>query len=367
MNKQDLIEAAVKAFPVWPDGAIGIYKNVFGDFIFGGYLSDDLICDHLEHITFRAKLFKGAPDDSNEYNPVNELFYKSGRAYYSEAGGGEWREVRNGHMMPVLIPRPTPEEMKMLEDSKIEDEDMIDKEKRKIMLRFAAENKGEWPSEYEYLIVATEENTKKKTGSFEFIQSKWSEPMAYGLLESAKVGWQDVCTRTEYETMLQELADAAPEGAEYYRAVGAMQFWYKKEHEKYYWISHYGLRVTASDLDSLIRLPNKAKADLKHSKNNDLAHVADTDVGKWIPEIGVECAYPTGEGVIRLPPDQHGVLIVEENGTYKRVHVNGCRPLKTERDSFIEKLASLSNSGQTIEKLAGKAFDEGARFVGDKL
>lgn len=90
---------------------------------------------------------------------------------------------------------------------------MNKQEKRELMLRFAAENDGAWPEGYDALIVSTEKNIVRGDGKYQnFTQGKAKFDQKNVSLRF----WKWVCTRVEYEAMLQELADAAPEGATHY-------------------------------------------------------------------------------------------------------------------------------------------------------
>ena len=59
------------------------------------------------------------------------------------------------------------------------------------------------------------------------------------------------------------------------------------------------------------------------------------------PPFGTMVSYPTGSGVLLLPPDDVDVVVVLEMrgdraGQYKRVASNAIRPLQTERERWIE-------------------------------
>jgi hypothetical protein len=63
---------------------------------------------------------------------------------------------------------------------------------------------------------------------------------------------------------------------------------------------------------------------------------------EWMPDVGQECEYPSGSGVVRLPPDINGVLIVEEGEEgYKRVHKSNCRPIKSDKEKRADEMFDI--------------------------
>ena len=60
-----------------------------------------------------------------------------------------------------------------------------------------------------------------------------------------------------------------------------------------------------------------------------------------LPPVGAMVSYPTGQGVLLLPPDDVGIVVVQESegeivGQYKRVAMHAIRPLQTERERWVD-------------------------------
>lgn len=74
--------------------------------------------------------------------------------------------------------------------------------------------------------------------------------------------------------------------------------------------------------------------------------IKETDMQNWTPEVGEVVKHSTGEGIVMLPADACGVIIVmstdsETEGEYKRVAAIACKPLPTEEDREVEEIARV--------------------------
>ena len=63
--------------------------------------------------------------------------------------------------------------------------------------------------------------------------------------------------------------------------------------------------------------------------------------GEGIPPVGAEVSSPSGKGIVMLPPDIHGVLIIkasnESPGEYRRVAASVCAPIQSDKEKWIQK------------------------------
>lgn len=90
---------------------------------------------------------------------------------------------------------------------------------------------------------------------------------------------------------------------------------------------------------------------------------------EWVdglPPVGAECKYPSGGcGIVKLPPDKNGIIIVEQDGVYKRVSAKSVRPIKSKeekhREELIDKAVDVIYTAQQGEEydIAGKLYDAG--------
>lgn len=119
-DKQELINRVLKKYPVWPDGVN--YINISTGI---ACMCIDRMYDYitnLEHIAARAELFKGAPERASNITIRHDVkFFINDEAdhYSSVFHNGVWSiDLHEDTVKDIVIPRPTPEEMKMLEDSK---------------------------------------------------------------------------------------------------------------------------------------------------------------------------------------------------------------------------------------------------------
>ena len=86
------------------------------------------------------------------------------------------------------------------------------------------------------------------------------------------------------------------------------------------------------------------------------------------PPVGVVCEHPTGRGVVKLPPDVNGIIIIQSmeagsEGEYKRVAASVCRPIQSERDRAVAELADFLTRTYSIsqKKRAERLYDAGYR------
>lgn len=135
----------------------------------------------------------------------------------------------------------------------------MNEQKREMILKALVDFKGVWPDGYEALIVSTEENDC--WGAVKYQDFTTGKDGFHDLMEGQFV-WEWVCTRAEFESVLDELAKDAPEGAEYYCINKYCVNYWKKLGGKYQGfskVSDYYLlgSVHALDSDELIPLPSK--------------------------------------------------------------------------------------------------------------
>lgn len=123
MSNENLIEEAVKAQPIWVEGATHIYESGSGRLVFSSAPIDwTSICTQLEHIEYRAKLFEDAPDESAQFYCFGDLNIRSG--FLKDKGGlcwydgNRWTRTFGVRGLVSYCERPTPEEYKILADSK---------------------------------------------------------------------------------------------------------------------------------------------------------------------------------------------------------------------------------------------------------
>lgn len=58
--------------------------------------------------------------------------------------------------------------------------------------------------------------------------------------------------------------------------------------------------------------------------------------GEGVPSTGCKVSYPSGRGIVRLPPDAYKVVIVEDDeGGYKRIDVRALEPIRTDREKWV--------------------------------
>lgn len=83
--------------------------------------------------------------------------------------------------------------------------------------------------------------------------------------------------------------------------------------------------------------------------------------GVGAPPVGAKVKYPSGEGVVKLPPDRDGVIIVSERGEYKKVAASACERPKSHREKVIEAAHDFFMDKGSIphRQTLGKAYDAG--------
>lgn len=119
MISNEMMEV-LKVYPVWPEG----YNYINVTTKTACMINEAANCfyvDHLEHIAARAELFKGGSGDEEFYIEVKTDGYSyKGLSRQDGDLSFAFSGIRGRCISPdLIIPRPTPEEMKMLEDSKI--------------------------------------------------------------------------------------------------------------------------------------------------------------------------------------------------------------------------------------------------------
>ena len=193
--------------------------------------------------------------------------------------------------------------------------------------------KGKWPNDYEALIVSTNRNVCCGAGTYQDFTGGKSQFDALVEMFANDV-WLWVCTRSEFETRLQELADAAPDGATHFTAKDRsfIECWLQKRGNGWWfmptkadsWV--YLNHQSSIENRVLIELPPKTQAP---------------ETYEFVPKIGEECEHPTGQGIVKLPVDANGVVILEDEGVYKIVAQSLCRPLKTKAEKDRESLIHI--------------------------
>lgn len=89
---------------------------------------------------------------------------------------------------------------------------MNEQSQRELMIKAAVKFGGEWPDGYIALIVSTEVNGCWGAGTYrDFISGE----DRFTCIMGDRKTWQWVCTREEFALFMDDLADKAPEGAEY--------------------------------------------------------------------------------------------------------------------------------------------------------
>lgn len=150
---------------------------------------------------------------------------------------------------------------------------MNEQEKRELMLRFAAENGGEWPNEFCDTACVT------RDGDF-FV--------------ARKDQYQHVSeffgTKQEYLDLVQSLFEGAPDDAEYWRRNG----FYKRGDAGFFMYNSvnggWSFSCVAEDFLSCKQAIPRPRKQIK-----DLGDVTDTNVGEWngegLPPVGMVCEY----------------------------------------------------------------------------
>ena len=65
-------------------------------------------------------------------------------------------------------------------------------------------------------------------------------------------------------------------------------------------------------------------------------------------KVGDLVEYPSGEGRIMLPPDNGGVVVVDEEGSYKRVHKTALTSAISKHQKSIEYIAEVLRNYYTV-------------------
>lgn len=166
---------------------------------------------------------------------------------------------------------------------------------------------GEWPNygwgdleKDDQVIGLCTESYKEEFGTFVV-----GEYYQIGV-KCDKSVWKIACTRSEFETRLQELADAAPEGATHYRN-NQYSKWYKKTSDGFAfyfegWLESNSFKRGEISESDLIPLPpktaTKEACDLTHELKGEVVNqsiVSEmpkakelTAVAGFVPEVGQE-------------------------------------------------------------------------------
>ncbi len=142
--------------------------------------------------------------------------------------------------------------------------------KNEMIMKAAVKFKGKWPEGYSALIVSTENN------------SCWGEGMYQDFTGLSTVmadsdAWQWVCTKSEFEELMQNLVDKAPEGATHYSQEDENnhQSWWKLVGAEMYCICERGNIYTWERG--------------YFNKSFQLIPLPKCELEKWMPEVGQEC------------------------------------------------------------------------------
>jgi len=88
----------------------------------------------------------------------------------------------------------------------------------------------------------------------------------------------------------------------------------------------------------------------------------------FVPEVGVECEYSVLKGVYSLgevlkvtKPDSFNVYAIMDSKTNQLHWATDIRPIKSERELFVEQLAKLGKGYGSLysEEFAGEVYDSG--------
>lgn len=89
---------------------------------------------------------------------------------------------------------------------------------------------------------------------------------------------------------------------------------------------------------------------------------------KWMPEVGEECEvllYPESgawAGCEIIGPFRNGIVCAPDGGGFRMFSVEMFRPIKTEREKFIEQAGAVFGSASDM----GDLYDAGCRFMEEK-
>jgi hypothetical protein len=93
--------------------------------------------------------------------------------------------------------------------------------------------------------------------------------------------------------------------------------------------------------------------------------------GEGLPPVGARVKFPTGVGVVMLPPDTNEVVIVavtEDNqggkeycGEYRRVSACACEPIRSEREKAVAAMVAVTDEHLSPEDTCRALYRAGYR------
>lgn len=84
----------------------------------------------------------------------------------------------------------------------------------------------------------------------------------------------------------------------------------------------------------------------------------------YTPKVKDKVTYPSGSGIVVLPPDKNGIIIVDDHGEYKRVSATSCLLELTEKEKAVKQMMEYG-SVDPIE-FCESLYENGYRKVKDK-
>lgn len=225
---------------------------------------------------------------------------------------------------------------------------MNEQDKRDLMLRFAVENKGEWPEGFRT------DNLVLVSGEIE------ATNMAKHWVDKCdKMEW--IGTKQEYLAFIDSLFDGAPDRATHVDSENASCFYRNDGHAFYSCEKPFGVRC--AKFDKLIPRPRKQEVEQV----------------EWMPEVGEECEVYGGvygsddmrwmkSEVMNVKDGEVLAESTSHSGTYVFYARGMFRPLKTEvekeREAFIEAGIKVNKSlriGATEREMFEALIDAGWR------
>lgn len=211
---------------------------------------------------------------------------------------------------------------------------------------------------------------------------------------SVSASWKIYCTQLEHIAYRAELFKGAPEGAELYDANKNHEDWWiragdnvrsiEKDYEGVWYVG--GLY----DSSDCIMIPRPTEEEMQMLEDSKVKlFIGDTakqlkdgvtpkDKEEWMPEIDVKCL----GNILDLVTHQYSYVeviplrdlgaewVVQVGAGGRPAYCDEFRPLKTEREKFVEGSLKLIKTTMTfaeevsIKALFGEQYDNGARFTG---
>lgn len=63
----------------------------------------------------------------------------------------------------------------------------------------------------------------------------------------------------------------------------------------------------------------------------------------YTPKVKDKVTYPSGSGIVVLPPDKNGIIIVDDHGEYKRVSATSCLLELTEKEKAVKQMMNYGS------------------------